>query len=72
MKVAETIQRVWVIGAAQVPDPCSAMPFSQAFMMLCKTHPQARHTQVFEQDGEVQPDGSIHYKIHLIPAKTNG
>lgn len=67
-----TIKRVWKIGAALVEDACSALPFEQSFEMLCKTHPQVRHTQIFSGDGEIQPDGSILYTIPLIPAKTNG
>ncbi|WP_428774869.1 hypothetical protein [Vibrio sp.] len=68
----QQVQRIWKIGAARITDPCSALPFAQSFEILAKSHPQVRHTTVFESDGIVQEDGSVLYEIQLLPAKTNG
>lgn len=65
------VQRVFQIGAASIQDPCSALPFDKAFEMLCKTHPQVRHTQMFESDGQFI-DGKIVYVVPVLPPKTNG
>lgn len=72
MTKVDEIKRFWRIGATVIEDECSALPFEKAFEMLCKMNPMARHTQVFASDGVVQLDGSIHYTIPIIPAKTNG
>lgn len=64
--------RYFKIGAMQVKDECSALPFQKAFEILSKQYPIVRHTQIFEADGVAQNDGSILYEVPLIKAATNG
>ena len=63
--------RVFQVNATQISDPCPDGPLENSVRSLALNYPQFRHTQVFEEDGEVVNDKVV-YKLQLPPVKTNG
>lgn len=71
MEVSVGVNRVFVIGASRIADPCPNMPLEDSVRQLRLTHRQARFTEVLEEDGVLE-NGELVYHLHLPPVKTNG
>lgn len=71
MAIAQTLPRVFKLGAARIADPCPGQPLSEAVRLLARNYPQFRCYRLYEEDGVVEDD-AVFYVLKSPPAKDNG
>lgn len=67
------LNRIFCIGAMQLPDPVPNGTLDDAVRALSQQYPQFRQSRLFEEDG--QPDiarGEVVFKLQLPAPKKNG
>lgn len=72
MKTTSQPLRKFQIGARLVDAPLPTADLQTNVKALMPNFPVLRMTTVLESDAVVMQDGSIHYCVHIPPAKTNG
>lgn len=67
-----TVERVFKLGALELPDPIPGGSLAQAVRLLSQQYPQFRHTSIYEEDGKLNASGKLVFDLILPAPKTKG
>lgn len=71
MSVAQ-VERIFKIGATEIPDPLPGFKLEDSVRQLARQFPQFRHTKIWEEDGVINAKGQLEYVLHLPQPKVKG